>query len=798
LVLVLASALTGVGGLAQEGLATQPYPDGSSQPGLNAANHQLPSPAPTPPIPPPTVPKPEAVKPEPSDPNKPLEEDEAELAYRQARQNDKGPFLLASDLFDGVSRMHQSSLVNVTDEYQLGPGDEMLLYVFGSATFEVPLVVDRGGSVTIPRIGAAHVAGLRLGDARRVVQRLVNTLFSNSRVDLQFSKTRDVRIFILGEVYRPGSYVVPSLTSLLNALAAAHGPTRFGSYRKVQLIRGGGVIRTLDLYALRLRGLGMESQLLRDGDTLFVPTAGVQVLFDGAFVRVLASPVFKENPGVLVELMPHESAWDALQLIGGLLPSAYHGLITLQRSDSNGVTSVENLPVDEAFLRGKPLYSNDRLLGLTQAEWQGGVVRVSGQVRVPGSFAQHPGMRLADLLREPDQILPDTYLERGQIIRTHENGATEMLSFNVAQALKGDPAQNLALEPRDRVELFKVDVLRPRATVSILGPFTTPGTFDWHEGMRAADLIFLAGAPRLNADRYYAELAHLDPKGQPGSEVIKLHLPRLLYSVDNPAPALQDPAVNMLLRPFDQITLYEIPDFKVHHTVTINGQVRRPGPYVFMDKHFTLSQLIERAGGLTAAAMAKGGIFLRPGAGVPEVDVSGKVRDTALQDINEILKRLSETKRTKETGNLLPSPVLHGLASGQTHRLVVDFQAALHGDPQRDVELQDGDEIIIPRQADSAYVVGEVASPFATFRVQGKDSVRDLIKLAGGFTRNADKSQVRLLKANGRILDQRILGLPVEPGDAVLVPQRFRINTGWQDNLLLLTPLAILLDAIRR
>jgi protein involved in polysaccharide export with SLBB domain len=740
--------------------------------------------------------------PGPALPADPVQAQDREVLARLRRAY-QGPFLLASDLFDDTASFSPPLLGNVSDDYLLGPGDAMQLFVFGSATFEVPLEVDRAGSLTIPRIGSARVAGLRLGDARRVVQRLVDSLYAGARVDLLFSKTRDVTLFILGEVYRPGSYRVPSLTSLLNALAASGGPRPYGSYRAIQLLRAGRVVQTLDLYQLRLRGQGMENLLLRDGDTLFVPVVGVQVLMDGAFVRVLSSPVRPDHPGVLVELKPGETAWDALQFAGGLLPSAYQRLITLQRKDPNGVVSVLDLPATEAFLRGQQVFPEDKLVALAQAEWTGQVVRVAGYAKVPGTFAQRPGMRVADLLREPNQIQPDTYLERGQVVRTHEDGSTELRVFNVAKALRGDPAENLLLEPRDQVELFKVEDLRLDYTVKVVGPFTHPGTFPWHGGMRAADLIFAAGIPKLNADRYYAELAHLDPRGQPGP-AIRLDLARLLYSDTRPAPALGDPAVNLPLQPFDQITLYEIPNFRVHHTVTVTGQVRRPGTYVITDKHFTLRQLIQRAGGLTEEAMPKGGIFLRMSlrekdltqadlkkAGIKDPDPTG-------QGINEILQRLSETKRSKDNGSLLTSPVLHGLLEGTTSRLVVDFLAALAGDPARDVELLDGDQIILPRQVQSAYVVGEVASPFATFRVWPGNSVKDLMRLAGGFTRNADQGEVRLLKADGRILDSRVLGQPIEPGDAVLVPQKFKLATSWQENLQALTPLALILNAIRR
>jgi len=272
---------------------------------------------------------------------------QVEREIKDLKKAYKGPFILASDLFAGSSTFRQSAVATVSDDYRLGTGDAMMLYVFGSATFDLPLVVDRTGDITVPKVGSVHVAGLRLGDARQQVQKLVNSLFSRSRVDLQFMKTRDVRIFVLGEVYRPGSYVVPSLTSLLNALTVSGGPSPFGTTRNIQLIRDGKVLQTLDLYPLRFKGLGMESLLLRDGDTLFVPIVANQVLFDGAFVRVATSPVNKDNPGVLVELQPQETAWDAIQFIGGLTPSAFQSLITLRRTDPNGLINVENLPFPE-------------------------------------------------------------------------------------------------------------------------------------------------------------------------------------------------------------------------------------------------------------------------------------------------------------------------------------------------------------------------------------------------------------------------------------------------------------------
>ena len=162
-----------------------------------------------------------------------------------------------------------------------------------------------------------------------------------------------------------------------------------------------------------------------------------------------------------------------------------------------------------------------------------------------------------------------------------------------------------------------------------------------------------------------------------------------------------------------------------------------------------------------------------------------------------MLSRLNETKRMPLTGSLLTTPLLHGLQSGNLNRLVVDIPGILAGRPGAEVELLDGDEVIIPRRTDVAYVVGETSSPFAAFKVAPGARVGDLVALAGGYTRNADSWHVCLLKADGRVVDRRISHAEVEPGDAVLVPQRVRRDVTWQENLAALTPLAILINTFK-
>jgi protein involved in polysaccharide export with SLBB domain len=862
------------------------------------------------------------------------EDEKLDEEIRAMKRREKGPRRFGADLFLVRQRGSAATEGGIAEDYVLGTGDRLNLNVFGSATFDLPVQVDGRGEIVIPKVGAAKVGGLTLGRAKAAVQGLVSRNFSRSSVDLQVIKLREVRVFVMGEVYRPGSYLVSSLSSLVNVLSLAGGPTAVGSYRDVRVLRGGQKVAGLDLYPLRAEGMGNPNVALQNGDTVFVPLAQNQVLLEGAFQRVVnllppppkvgepaesedlnldplkeqrertqreikaietqlvpraepteeettspsadrdravKAPVqttlasgsapapltlteratledrllflkrqmvaFKEAPAgdhrlqidpetnkpVIVseseaqkpewlrrwertgvapsmqfELRAGETVADALRFAGGFAPEAGSGSLSLRRREVSGTLVGQDVSV--ATADRTPLQRGDILSGLPRRESTGPVVQLSGWARTPGFFARTEGLRIGDLLKRDAQVLPDTYRARGEVVRTALDGTTGFLAFNLDRALAGDAAHNLLLEDRDRVELFRMEELRLPEFVTVLGPVTRPGTYAFHEGMRASDLIFRAGIPEKSANHFVAELAH-SRQGKP-SEIVRLDLSKLLSTQEGSPVALLDDALNPRIQADDQLSLFERPDYKVHRTVRITGMVVRPGSYTLDSDRPRLSDLIKRAGGITADAMPQAGIFLRRmitqdaslARAAEESGLTGK--DPTTKGVNEILERLNETKRQPTTGQLQKNPLLHGLLAGSLNRMVVDFNGALKGDASTDVELQDGDEIIVPRATQAAYVVGETASPFAVYRVQTGMKVSDLLRLAGGTTRNADTGNIRLLKADGRILDSWVNGKSVEPGDTVLVPQRFRRDTSWQENLTALMPVALVLSSL--
>ena len=828
---------------------------------------------------------------------------------RALKRKEGGPRRFGQDLFDSREELLDAAEGGIGEDYVLGVGDQLAVAGFGSATFEVPALVSGRGEVLIPKVGSVPVAGLSLGRAKAAIQAKVNRVLAGTSVDLAVTRLRQVRVFVLGEVYKPGGFLVPSLSSVVNVLGLAGGPTALGSFRQIRVLRGGKVLHELDLYPLRAEGKGNLNVSLQSGDTIFVPLIANPVLLEGSFLRVAgrgadkrsgldrsvdprlegqarngrkaldpglgrgaeqepesqvregredregrkaldpglervdepsqgsrgregrkvldpdlgqagqgqdrerlakpkepADPDTDEDvegnrqaarleealPAMQFELLPGETAQDALRFAGRLLPNAYAGGLTLRRQEASGMTTVLDLAMDQ--LSGCALQAGDVLSALPRRDRLETLVYVVGWARVPGTFARTEGLRVGELLKRQGQVMPDTYLYRGDIIRTLSDGSTRFLAFDVAKAMAGEPAHNLLLENRDRVRLHRVNRLRLPKQVTLSGPFTQAGVYELHEGMRVADLVFLAGIPQKKANRMEAELAR-SRSGLP-SEVRKLDLARLISTEAGSPVNVLDEALNPLLQDDDQISVYEKPEFRVHRKVRILGQVAKPGLYVLDLERPTLSQLIQRAGGLTAEAMPKAGILLRS-------FESGT--DPTTKGINDILGRLNETKLLLEKtpnsteytkGALFRPPVLHGIGETKLNRIVVDFEGALKGNKDVDTEVLDGDEIIIPRSMDTANVVGETSSPFGSYKVKAGMKVSDLLDLAGGTTRNADTWHIRLVKADGRILDSWVKGKPVEPGDTLIVPQRFRRESNWQENLTALTSVGLILNAL--
>jgi protein involved in polysaccharide export with SLBB domain len=837
------------------------------------------------------------------------EEEGLDRMIKALKFKESAPNRFAADLFDVRQRGIALTEGGISDDYVLGVGDKLQLNLYGSANVSLPVQVDGRGTIPIPRIGPIRVGGIELGKARQMVQSKVNQALARSTVDLEVIKLREIRVFVLGEVYKPGSFLVPSLSSLVNVLSLTGGPTASGSFRDIRVLRGGRRIRSFDLYPFRSDGVGNPNFMLQSGDVVFVPLSGPQVSLEGGFRRIVQAgaqgddpnrislfgdeterkqvETERENllrqisavemqlgvepsdmkdadtqapvdaaastaanapelqgrldalnkrlealwernrgdhrlrptsrtdagpeddglpawirqsqnqgraPSMIFELRPGEMLQDLVDFAGGILPEAQGSDLVLRSKLAGGIVQARTLPPNGLSIPG---HDGDVVSAFPTRSRLGNVVSLVGWVRMPGTFARRDGMRVADLVQGETQLLPDSYLPKAELFRKSEDGRTSYIPLDLGKAMAGDAVSNLLLEDRDRLEVYRLSDFRRMETVTVSGPIARPGTFELREGMRASDLLLWAGLPAKNANLLSADLARTVPGG--GNQITSLDLARLLPTEKDAPVDLKDDAINPLLKPDDSLTLFEKPDYRVHRTVAIEGLVGKPGTYTLDSDHVMLSQILVRAGGFLPNAMPRAAIFLRQ-TGTWNESVSKNSTfsvDPAAQGANQILERLSETLRQPNTGQLLRSPVLHGIAAGHMNRMVVDFDAILKGDSMADIELRNGDQILIPAGTECAYVVGEAASPFGAYKLEKGDTVDNLLARAGGLTRNADTSNIRLLKANGLILDSHVRGKGVEAGDTILIPQRIKRDTSWQENMTALIPMALLLNAFK-
>ena len=757
-------------------------------------------------------------------------EDEIEGLRNRDRRDRVVQF--AADLFNYRQSMSSATDGGISEDYVVGTGDRLQIYVFGSATFETPVQVDGKGEVAIPKVGLVKVGGMSLQKAKQALQRTVGAQFSKAQVEVTVIKLREVRISILGEVYKPGTYLIPSLSSILNVLGMTGGPTRSGSFRDIRIVRAGKIVDRIDLYPLRGEGLGNLNVALQSGDVVYVPLASSLVTLEGVFFRLIRPYEDPEGfnpelsakgatsrklqlsnarepgwwqrwnqsgslPTMQFELKEGESFQDLVRWAGGVNEPFHSGVFTRRYLDAKNQWVSQTFTI--ASLPQIQLKYGDTITALPKYAFDATSIYLMGHIRVPGPYAFAEGIRIGDFIKKNQLLLPTTYLLRGEITRTSLNKVTSLVTFDIVKAVAGDPTHNVLLQEMDVVRFYSNEDLRIARYVRLVGPLTRAGTYELLDGMRVSDLIFRAGLVLPQAAQYRAELARtkaIPGQDATGSTIIPIPLDKLLSTETQSPLDLKDDTINPLLQPEDVISVFEIANFTFYRSVSLRGQVQRPGEYVLENSQVTLRQIIERAGGLTEKAFLDAAIFIRGSALIPQVQAGGT--------LNEILTRLSESKRDPLSGAMQSNPVRFGPAA-LSGRLILDFKKALTGNPQNNLTLINGDEIVIPEYTTSAYILGEVASPFGVYQLGNpNDRVRviDMLKRAGNFTRNADAANVRLLKANGQIIDGTSpfalwsRWTYMHPGDTLLVPPKYTLNTTWVQDLTALANLALIYKVI--
>jgi protein involved in polysaccharide export with SLBB domain len=646
---------------------------------------------------------------------------------------------------------------SVPPDYTLGPGDNVIVNLWGKVDLELDLTVDREGKVFIPKAGDLTVWGLTLDQFEKKLKMKLSTIYSDFKMNVIMGKIRSIKVFVFGEVKNPGGYTVSSLSTLFNALHLAGGPNQRGSMRKVKLIRNNKKIATVDLYQFLLRGYNRDDTKLASNDVVYVPVAGPTVKIKGEIKRP-----------AIYELKGGERILDLVDLAGGLKPTAYQQRVMVNRiadQDQRVLLDVNLYNQSTLEKENLKLKDGDDVAIFSIFDRIENLVWIDGKVKHPGAFQRNPGMRVWDLIRGGEQLQKDAYLPRADLIRTYPDERKQIIPLNLEKVLAKDSTGNVLLMDKDSLTVYGYWDVKRKKYVTIEGAVKKPGKYELYENMKLSDLVFLAGNPLKNTYVLRADIAHLNP-GKP-ADITYVNLQDLYNDWEN-FIAKQNQDADLFLKEDDHVFIREIPGWSLQKIVTLEGEVMFPGKYALEQENETLYFLIQRAEGLTPKAFPKGAVFIR--SSINQSANTNKIEDVVTS--TQLLER-------DTLGNMV-SPAITPFNAARLNRVVIDLPMILQEKGGKsDIALQDGDSIFVPKIPSEVQVVGSVGSSSSIQFAPGK-KVKYYIDRAGGYTRNSDKKQTRLIKADGKVISGGSLrGKRVELGDVIVVPQKIKGEKDW-------------------
>jgi polysaccharide biosynthesis/export protein len=700
--------------------------------------------------------------------------------------------------------------VPVPSDYIVGAGDQLIVQLFGSTNRTLRLVVARDGRVAFPELGPINVGGRTFARVAEDIEQRVARQLIGVRASVAMGDTRSIRVFVMGEANRPGSYTVSGLGTVTSALYAAGGIKDIGSLRDIQLKRGGAVIRRLDLYDLLLRGDTTDDAKLNSGDVIFIPPVSATVSVDGEVHRP-----------AIYEIRGSTTVGEVVQLAGGLTTEADASRAALVRVNDARRRVVVNVPLDAGQGRGELVRNGDslRVLRLRPMLDQG--VTVEGHVFRPGVVAWHEGMRITEVIGSVDELKPTADLNYLAIRRElPPDRRIVVVSADLSAALRNPgSAKDIVLMPRDRIIVFDqesgreqlmaplLDEMRrqsridaPSEVVRIDGRVKARGDYPLEPGMHVSDLLRAGGGLQ---DAAYGAMAELT-RYRIGDDARRTQL----IDIDLAAVLKGDASADVLLQPFDFLNVKEVPEWSEQDQVTLVGEVRFPGIYP-IQRGETLRSVLERAGGLTKLAFPEGSVFTRQELQVREQEQLDRLAerlqsDLAAAALSAAAANQGQAGQALTVGQSLLTQLKSTKAVG---RLVIDLGRVIESPvgSENDVVLREGDRLLIPKQKQEVTVIGEVQNTTSHFYRQNY-SRDDYIGLSGGVTRKADKGRIYVVRADGSVVSSENSGwfrrsgqVAMRPGDTVVVPldtERMPALPLWQAVTSILYNLAIAAAAV--
>ena len=683
--------------------------------------------------------------------------------------------------------------------YELGSGDQLLIDIYGASQQNYDLTVNPEGRILIPNIGPVAVAGNSVEVASARIKKSLERIYSgisgnnpNTFMQLRVGNIRTIQVTLAGELRKPGSYSIPSFSSVFNALYAAGGPSDRGSFRTIQVYRASKLVQEVDIYAFLVSGNSAQDVILRDNDVIIVPPFTSRVEVEGPVRR----------PG-LFELKSGETIQDMLKFAGGFTSEAYRSLLTVHRRTEKElkIDNVQDSEFETFLIKDGDRFKVGEILNRYQNR-----VQVSGAVFRPGEFAMTDGMTLGGLIQLSEGLRGDSNSKRATLYRTNPDFTMEILSVDLEAVLEGTQP-DIPLRREDILNVPSIYDLKEEYYVRISGEVNRTGVYQYGEDMTVGDLVVKAKGFKESASNSMIEIARRVKDDSSGkiAEIFTLTVNRDL--------SLTDVEKNITLKPFDHVFVRRSLGFQRNKLVQVEGEVNYPGEFSLEKRDERISDIIKRAGGLNQFAYLKGATLIRrtenfeeKGENLKKLEnleslLKNMDRDEAIDNAEtekQLLERLERRvallreERIKDSRSsnekevfaedryfLLESTdsTVVQIARREHELIGIELENILQFPGSKyDLILQEGDVISVPKELQTVRMRGEVLYP-TTARYEEVRGFRNYISRAGGFTEDARKGRSYVIYANGDVRrTNKFLFFTffphVAPGAEIIVPKR--------------------------
>lgn len=640
--------------------------------------------------------------------------------------------------------------------YRLGPGDEIIIDIWGTNQATIRRTISPEGYINISDIGMVNLNGMTVKEADSYMRRKLGQIYSvdgenaTSEIMLTLGGIRTIQVNVMGELQAPGTYSLSSFSNLLHGLYRAGGVNEIGTLREIQLFRNGKLRATADLYEFILNGKTPEDVLLHEGDLIIVSTYKNLVKIDGQVKR----PMY-------YEMKEGETLKDILNYSGGFAGDAYKDDINILRK--NGV-EYQVFTVDSEDYDTFTLMDGDLVTVGAMIDRYENRLEVKGAVYRPGTYELCDQIRtVSELISKAGGLKGDAFTNRALIHREREDFTLEIIPVDIKSILEGK-AEDIALKRNDILYVASIHELDDIGTITIEGEVARPGTFVFEANTTLEDIIMQAGGLLESASTAKIDVSRRikDPASMEQPSAIAE-----VFSFSFKDGYVIDGGENFILQPYDYVYVRRSPSYQAQGKVTVSGEVLFPGEYVLTNKAERLSDVVKRAGGLNQWAYVRGARL---------------IRSTLAEERNRTRAGLVVLTSGRDSVNV------ENLDLDRTYSVGIDLEAALaNPGSEADLVLRRDDILLIPEYINTVKISGNVMYP----NVVGYNSsftVKDYVRMAGGYGYRSKRSKAYVIYMNGTIdrARQGSRGV-VEPGCEIVVPQRREKESNLQNILSIAT-----------